>query len=67
LGFDCGHAFDLAPKFADEMDKLSARHPGLVGVDWRAGRTYRTFGYVQEAVASLARQCAVAKRSGRGA
>jgi hypothetical protein len=54
LGFDCGHAFDLAP--------------GLAAMLGRAAReammrdTYRTLAYVRAEVEGLAEQAAEAAR-----
>lgn len=55
FGFDCGHAFDLAPNFADLVRSL-----GLPG----DGNVYRDFAFVQREVSLLAAQVASHARPG---
>lgn len=53
LGFDCQHAWDLAPGFAARERELGLpAHPPF-------GETYKTIAYVREEVARLAAQLAV--------
>lgn len=63
FGFDCCHAFDLAPKLAlhrKEMDALLPAPPRLLADIERAHLkdVYRDIPYVQAEVASLAKQLA---------
>jgi hypothetical protein len=51
LGFDCGHAYDLAPGMIAQMRELGV-------ASWRADSTdvYRTIEYVKDQIADLAQQ-----------
>lgn len=57
LGFDCAHAWDLAPAMRAEMASL-----GIPGID--ADETYRPIGYVKAECATLAAQAAAVSTEG---
>lgn len=61
FGFDCNHAFDLAPGFELHMRELDARHALGPAKPWLDDSglplvKYRTISYVREECANLARQ-----------
>lgn len=55
FGFDCHHAFDLAPTFQARMSALPGMPPP---VSYLRADVYRTFDYVKAEIESLARQLA---------
>lgn len=64
LGFDCMHAFDIAPAFLRLHEEIAQRDPhmrrllDMTKADPLVREEYRTLRYVQAEVAYLARQLA---------